>query len=125
MHIKVNDTVIVMTGDQRGQRGKFLSINHKDGRVIVQGINRTYKHVKPSQRNRQGGRLSKELPIQLCSVMLVCPQTGLPTRVGIRYTADGRKERYSKRTVKINGGIPNAASMGVISPPRKAYAAKV
>ncbi len=124
MHIRVNDTVVVITGDDQGTRGKVLSVDRKAGRLVVEGVNRVYKHVRPSQRNRQGGRLSKEMPISISNVMLVCPETGQPTRVGIRYTADGRKERYSKRSAKLKGSIEKAASMGLVSPPRTAYVKK-
>lgn len=115
MLIKVNDMVQVMTGDDAGERGRVLAVNRRAGTVIVEGVNRVYKHVRRSQKNPQGGRLSKEMPIQASNVMLICPQTNKPTRVGVRYLADGSKERYSRRS----GG-----SMGQISPPRAAYAKK-
>lgn len=113
MHIRVDDNVEVITGDDRGERGKVLSVDHAAGKILVEGINRVYKHVRRSQRNPQGGRLSKEMPIQISNVMVVCPQTNKPTRVGFRYTKDGSKERYAKRS---------GVSMGTVSPPRTAYA---
>ena len=64
MHIKVNDTVQVMTGDDAGVQGRVLSVDHKTRKVLVEGVNLVYKHVRRSQRNPQGGRLSKEMPIQ-------------------------------------------------------------
>jgi len=113
MHIKKGDTVIVMSGDDRGKRGKVLKVDPKAGKIKVEGINKVYKHVKPNQRNRQGGRLSKEMPINVSNVMLIDPQTNAPTRVGVRYLADGSKERYAKRS---------GLGMGRVSGPRKAYA---
>jgi large subunit ribosomal protein L24 len=115
MHIRLNDTVEVIAGDDRGQRGKVLAVDLDAGKVVVEGVNRVYKHVRRSQRNPQGGRLSKEMPIPVSNVMMICPQSNKPTRVGFRYLADGTKERYAKRS-----GI----SLGTISPARKPYAGK-
>jgi large subunit ribosomal protein L24 len=115
MHIKKGDTVEVICGDDKGTRGRVLSVDPKAGKVVVEGVNRVYKHVKRSQRAMQGGRLSKEMPIEASNVMLIDPQTNQPTRVGIRYLDDGRKERYAKKS---------GASLGIISKPRKAYARK-
>jgi len=115
MHVKVDDNVEVIAGNYRGERGKVLAVDGKVGKVIVEGINRVYKHVRRSQRNPQGGRLSKEMPIDASNVMVICPQTNKPTRVGYRYLDDGSKERYAKRS-----GI----SLGVVSPPKEAHARK-
>ncbi|MCA9147675.1 MAG: 50S ribosomal protein L24 [Planctomycetales bacterium] len=116
MHIRVNDTVEILTGDERGTRGKVLSVDRTAGKLIVEGVNRVYKHVRRSQRNPQGGRLSKEMPIQISNVLLVCPACSARTRSGSRYAADGSKERYCKKCSKAIGGP--------ISPPRTAYAKK-
>jgi large subunit ribosomal protein L24 len=115
MHIRVNDTVEVLTGDDRGQRGRVLSVDRQAGKLMVEGVNRVFKHVRRSQRNPQGGRLSKEMPVQLSNVLLVCASCGKATRTGARYRADGSKERYCKKCT---------ASLGQISPPRAAYATK-
>jgi large subunit ribosomal protein L24 len=115
MQIKVDDMVEVITGDDAGVRGRVLSVDNETGRVIVEGVNRVYKHVRRSQRNPQGGRLSKEMPVQRSNVMVICPQTNQPTRIGYRYLPDGSKERYAKRS---------GASLGTISPPRAAHAQK-
>ncbi|MBM3964628.1 MAG: 50S ribosomal protein L24 [Planctomycetes bacterium] len=98
MLIKVDDIVEVISGRDKGQRGKVLVVDREKGRVVVEGLNKVYKHVKRSQRNPQGGRLSKEAAMSVSKVMLVCPSTGKPTRVGVRYLPDGSKERYSKRS---------------------------
>ena len=115
MHIKKNDIVEVICGDDKGSRGRVLSVSRKTGKIVVEGINRVYKHMRRSQRNVQGGRLSREMPIDASNVMLIDPQTNQTTRVGIRFSADGRKERYAKRS---------GTSLGFISPPRKAHATK-
>jgi large subunit ribosomal protein L24 len=113
MHMKKDDIVEVLIGEDKGKRGRVLSVDAEANKVLVEGVNRVYKHMKPSRRNQQGGRLSKEMPIAVSNVALICPQTGKPTRVGIRYLADGSKERYSKRS---------GAAMGKMSKPREAYA---
>ena len=115
MHIKVNDMVEVIAGDDKGVRAKVISVDHQSRKVIVEGVNRAYKHVRRSQKNPQGGRLSKEMPVQASNLMLICPQTNKPTRIGVRYREDGSKERYAK----VSG-----ASMGDIAPSKAAYAKK-
>lgn len=113
MLIKVGDTVQVMRGEDKGERGKVLRVDEATRKVLVEGINRVFKHVRRSQKNPQGGRLEKEMPISVSNVMLLDPNSGQPTRVGVRYLDDGSKERYAKKS---------GASLGVISPPRPRYA---
>ena len=113
MRIKVNDQVVVLSGNDRGQRGKVLSVQRAEGTVVVEGVNRVYKHVRRSQKNPQGGRLSKELPMPVGKVMLVCTKCDQKTRVGIRFRADGAKERFCKQC---------GAAQGDIAPAKSAYA---
>jgi large subunit ribosomal protein L24 len=98
MHIRTNDIVQVIAGEDRGVRGKVLKILPKASKVVVEGVNRVYKHMKRSQKNPQGGRLSKEMPVSISNVMLIDAKTNKPTRVGVRTTKDGVRERYSKRS---------------------------
>ncbi len=98
MFIRKDDTVAILAGDDKGKRGKVLRILREDGKVVVEGINKVYRHLKPSKRNPQGGRLSKEMPVAISNVALIDPQTNTPTRVGIRFTADGTKELYAKKS---------------------------
>ena len=98
MYIRKDDTVVVLTGDDKGVRGKVLQVFPKENKVIVQGVNRVYRHLKPSRQNPQGGRLSKEMPVNVSNVMLVDPSTNQPTRVGVRYADDGSKELYAKKS---------------------------
>ncbi len=93
MHIRVGDTVEVITGNDKGVRGKVLQVNREAGKLVVEGVNRVYKHVRRSQRNPQGGRLSKEMPVQISNVVLVCASCNAAARTGVRATADGGKER--------------------------------
>lgn len=85
MRIRTGDLVQVMVGDDKGTRGKILRVDRKNGKVIVEGVNRAYKHVKRGHpKSPNGGRLSIELPIQACNVMLIDPTTDKPTRFRIR-----------------------------------------
>jgi large subunit ribosomal protein L24 len=105
MWIRVDDTVEVIAGDDKSQRGKVLRVDRDGGKVVVEGVNRVYKHVRRSQRNPQGGRLSKEMPIQLSNVMLVCGKCGKAVRVGARLTDGGVKERFCKQCGASNGQV--------------------
>lgn len=98
MYIRKDDTVVVLTGDDKGVRGKVLSVSPKTGKVIVQGVNRVYRHLKPSRQNPQGGRLSKEMPVNASNVMLIDPSTNQPTRVAVKYTDDGTKILVAKKS---------------------------
>jgi len=109
MHIKTNDTVEIITGDDKGQRGKVLSIDRQVGRLIVEGVNRVYKHVRKSPKNPQGGRLSKEMPVQISNVQLLCNRCGTGVRTGARLAKDGSKERYCKKC---------SSALGSIAPPK-------
>jgi large subunit ribosomal protein L24 len=98
MYIHKDDTVEVIAGDDKGVRGKVLRVLRAKNQVVVAGVNRVYRHLKPSRRNPQGGRLSKEMPLDASNVMLIDPSTNKPTRVGVRYLADGSKELYAKKS---------------------------
>jgi large subunit ribosomal protein L24 len=113
MNIRKDDTVEVTTGDDKGRTGRVLRVLHDENRIVVEGINRVYRHVRPNRRNPQGGRLTKEMPIDISNVQLYCAACRKGVRIGRRYSADGRKERYCKKC---------GTGLGVISPPRKAYA---
>ena len=108
MWIKTNDTVKVITGEDRGTTAKVLRVNRKAGKLVVEGVNRVYKHVKRSQKNPQGGRLSKEMPIFSSNVQLICEGCGAATRLGVRYLPDGSKERYCKKCGAGNGQVAPA-----------------
>lgn len=115
MHIKVDDTVEVITGDDRGERGRVLSVDRRAGKIVVEGVSRVYKHVRRSQKNPQGGRLSKEMPIQISNVLLVCPSCGKAARTGARYAKNGSKERFCRKC---------GSSIGQIAPPKASHAEK-
>ena len=98
MYIRKDDTVEVIAGDDKGTRGKVLRVLRAENKLVVAGVNRVYRHLKPSRRNPQGGRLSKEMPVDASNVMLIDPVKNTPTRVGVRYTPDGSKELYAKKS---------------------------
>ena len=98
MSIRRNDEVQVIAGDHKGARGRVLYVDPKHRRVVVEGVNRVYKHVRRSQQQPQGGRIQKEAPIDLSNVMLICnnrtcPRSGLPVRDRHKVGADGVKLR--------------------------------
>lgn len=93
-HIKKGDTVVVIAGADKGKTGTVLRVLQDKDRVIVEGINRISKHVRPSQKNPQGGRILKDAPIHLSNVMPVDPATGKGTRVRFELR-DGRKHRIA------------------------------
>ena len=119
MYLKTNDIVEVISGDDRTRggkisRGKVLSIDREAGKLVVEGVNRVYKHVRRSQKNPQGGRLSKEMPVQISNVLLLCNKCGKGRRIGARFAKDGSKERFCRKC---------GTSLGQISPAKKAKAA--
>jgi len=114
MHIRVDDVVEVISGEDR-VRGRVLRVLRDEGKIVVEGVNRVYRHIRRSQKNLQGGRLSKEMPVSISNVLLVCTSCNKPSRTGARFRADGTKERYCKRC---------EAAIGVLAPPRKSHASK-
>ena len=98
-HVRKGDLVMVKAGVNRGRTGKILSVDTKNDRVIVEGVNVRYRHVKPTQQNPQGGRIQKEMPVHISNVMPVSPSTGKPTRVRFETREDGSKVR-----VAVKGG---------------------
>ena len=115
MHIKKDDLVVIITGDdaEPGRARRVLRVLTDKDKIVVEGVNRVYKHLKPNRRNQQGGRLSKEMPIAVSNVLLFCPHCRKGVRIGRRYGADGHKERYCKKC---------SASLGTLSKPNKKYA---
>ena len=93
-HIKTGDQVIVVTGADKGKTGRVLRVITDKDRVVVEGINRVWKHVRPNQRNPQGGRIQKDAPIHVSNVMPLDPTSGKGTRVRFE-TRDGKKHRIA------------------------------
>ena len=82
MNIKRDDTVQVITGVDKGKKGKVMSVNPETGRIIVQNVNMITRHTKPRRQGEEGGRLKKEGTIDASNVMLICPNCNKPTRIG-------------------------------------------
>ncbi len=104
LHIKTNDTVKVLSGDDKGKTGKVLSVDTQKRRAIVEGLNMVTKHVKPSASNPQGGIEKKEASIHISNLMLVDPKTGEATRTGRKIGENGKLVRYSKKTGEVING---------------------
>lgn len=94
--LKSGDDVIVITGKDKGRRGKITKVFTKTARVVVEGVNMVTKHKKPSMNN-EGGKVSQEAPIHVSNVMLADPVTGNPTRVGYKIE-NGKKVRVAKKS---------------------------
>ena len=95
--VKRNDQVVVISGKDRGKKGKVLRLFPEAGRLTVEGLNIVKKHLKKSQTNPQGAILTRENPLPLDRVMPVCPQCNRPVRVGFKVVADGSKSRVCRR----------------------------
>ena len=96
LHIKVGDTVKVISGESKGQEGSILSIDRKKMRAIVGGVNLVKKHAKPSASDPQGGIIEKEAGIHVSNLMVVV--NGQPSRIGRKLNAKGKLVRYSKKS---------------------------
>ncbi len=107
-HVKKGDKVVVIAGDDKGKTGEVLRLDVAAGKVVVQGINRVFKHIKPSRRNPRGGRIQKEMPISISNVLPVDPKNNQPTRVGFRTGKDGSKERFAKKSGESLGIVKKA-----------------
>jgi large subunit ribosomal protein L24 len=114
MHIRKDDMVVVITGDDRApQARKVLRVSPEAEKIVVEGVNRVYKHLRPSQKSPKGGRLSKEMPINVSNVLLFCPSCNRGVRIGRRFTEGGQKQRFCRRC---------SASLGNIGPAKSAKA---
>ncbi len=97
MHVKTGDLVEVISGKDKGARGKVLRALPSEGRVVVEGVAMVKKAMRPTQANPQGGIVSQEAPISVSNVMLVCPSCDKPTRVGHAVNDEGKKVRVCKK----------------------------
>ena len=96
LHVKKGDTVIILSGRDKGKKGKVVEVSPKEKKVIVENLNMVTKHVKPTQMGQQGGIVKAEAPLYACKVMAVCPKCGKRTRVGFKFKEDGTKVRVCK-----------------------------
>ena len=98
MRIRKNDNVRVISGNDKGKEGKVLKVFPGSGKIIVEKVNMTKRHTRASKDLPQGGIIEKEGPINVSNVMLVCPNTGKPTRIGKDVLSDGSRARVSKKS---------------------------
>ena len=98
LHIKKGDTVIVNAGDDRGQKGRVLSVLRSKNRAIVEGLNMVSKSTKPNAKHPQGGIIKMEAPIHISNLNVVDPKTGKATRIGRRLNENGKLVRYAKKS---------------------------
>ena len=98
LHIKKDDTVIVLAGEDKGKTGKVLIGLVEKNRAIVEGVNIVSKSAKPSAKNPQGGIVKMEAPIHISNLSLIDPKSGKATRVAVKKTDDGKKVRIAKKS---------------------------
>ena len=98
LHIKKGDTVIVNSGEYKGQQGRVLEIDKQKSRAIVEGVNLVSKHTKPNANSPQGGIIKKEAPIHISNLNVVDPSSGEATRIGRRLDDNNKLVRYAKKS---------------------------
>lgn len=101
LHVKKDDTVMVITGKDKGKKGRVIAAYPRENRVLVEGVNMVKKHQKPNQQNPQGGILNQEAPIHVSNVMLIDPKSGQPTRIGYKVLDNGQKVRVAKKSGEV------------------------
>lgn len=101
MKIKKDDNVIVLSGKDKGKEGKVMKTFPKEGKVIVQGVNFSKRHQRPTNQYREGGIIEREAPIYTCKVMVVCPNCGKPSRTAKKILENGEKVRSCRKCGEI------------------------
>ncbi len=98
LHVKKEDTVFIISGKDKGKKGRVIETYPRENRILVEGINMVKKHSKPSRENPQGGILNQEASLHVSNAMLIDPKSGNPTRVGYKVLENGEKIRISKKS---------------------------
>ena len=101
VHVKTGDTVIVISGKDKGKKGQVLAVSPKEGKVIVEKVNMVSKHVKPRKMGEQGGIVKAEGAMYASKVQIVCPRCKKPTRIGHKINEDGTKNRICRKCGEI------------------------
>jgi large subunit ribosomal protein L24 len=99
--IKKNDTVLVITGKEKGKKGRVLSVSPSKNRLLVEKVNIIKRHMKPSRKYTQGGIIEKEAPLHISNVMLICPKCSKPTKIINTILQDGKKVRSCKKCTEV------------------------
>ena len=97
VHVKTGDTVVVISGSEKGKKGKVMAVSPKEGKVIIEKVNLVSKHVKPRRMGETGGIVEAEGAMYVSKVQIVCPRCGKPTRIAHKILEDGSKERICKK----------------------------
>ena len=97
VHVKTGDTVVVLSGKDKGKNGQVMAVSPKEGKVIVEKVNMVSKHVKPKKMGEPGGIIKAEGAMYASKVQVVCPRCKKPTRVGHKVNEDGSKDRICKK----------------------------
>ena len=97
VHVKTGDTVVVLSGKDKGKKGKVLAVSPKESKVIVEKVNIVSKHIKPRRMGEPGGIIKAEGAMYSAKVQIICPRCKKPTRVGHKVNADGTKDRICKK----------------------------
>ena len=100
LHVKKGDTVVVLSGKDKGKQGKIISAMPSKGLVVVEDVNKVKRHTKPSMKAPQGGILDKEMPLNVCKVQLICPACNKATRIGHK-SVDGKNVRICKKCGEV------------------------
>lgn len=100
LHVKKGDTVVVLSGKDKGKQGKIIQAIPKKMQVVVEDVNKVKRHTKPSLKAPQGGILQKEMPLLSCKVQLICPACNKPTRIAHK-TVDGKNLRVCKKCGEV------------------------
>jgi large subunit ribosomal protein L24 len=100
LHVKKGDTVLVLSGNDKGKKGKVLSVDVEKERAVVEGVRIVSKHTRPNTEHPQGGIIKQEAPIHISNLMVV-DNSGTPTRIGRKKDENGKSTRYSKKTGEI------------------------
>jgi large subunit ribosomal protein L24 len=101
LHVRKGDTAIVISGNDKGKKGKVLEVIPAKNRAIIEGVNMITKHVKPSANNPEGGIERTEASIHISNIMVVDPSSGEPTKVGRKLNDNGKLQRFSKKTGEL------------------------
>ncbi|MBF0342765.1 MAG: 50S ribosomal protein L24 [Nitrospirae bacterium] len=101
LSIKKEDTVVVLTGSEKGKKGRIIKVMPKKDSAIVENTNMIKKHMKPNKQYQQGGIIEKEAPMHISKLMLICPRCSKPTRIGNQLLESGKKMRVCKKCKEV------------------------
>ncbi|MGF7049779.1 MULTISPECIES: 50S ribosomal protein L24 [unclassified Paenibacillus] len=101
LHVKKDDTVMVISGKDKGKKGRVIAAYPRHNRVLVEGVNMVKKHQKPNQANPQGGIIDQEAAIHVSNVMHIDPKSGSVTRIGYKVLDNGKKVRVAKKSGEV------------------------